>query len=103
MTNYEKMKRAKLREMAEMLGCPLDNNSIDCMSGACIECTQQWLECPSNTKLRMVHDMCGARCIEVDGRYLIHTDNGVVYDELEGGDIPMYVFEIRDRFAGIKY
>lgn len=37
--------------------------------------------------------------ILINNRYLIYSD-GVIYDTLQGQDIPDWVFEIRDKIFG---
>ena len=35
--------------------------------------------------------------ILINDRYLIYTDDGCVYDTIEGDDIPQEIFELRDK------
>ena len=54
-------------------------------------------EMMKNLRIEQIKGTDNTDCLLVDGRYQIYLDNGCIYDTEGAGDIPQYVFDIRDR------
>ena len=39
----------------------------------------------------------------INDRYEIHTDFGVCYDTIKGGDLPQYIFRLRESLTNNRF